>query len=409
MSRPLDNHSSNPSLSTVAIHGDDPLNTPHTTDVAPALHVSTTFRYPDNPEDLVPEWSKPISADNPPIYSRLSNPNTTRFEHLLSQILKHPSITYSSGLSAFFALITYFRPNVVAIGDGYHGCHSVLKIHTKLYGLKVVDLFDESSWDAAGLGNGDIIHVETPVNPTGEARNLKYFADLAHKRGAILTVDATFGPPPLLDPFAFGADIAMHSGTKYIGGHSDLLCGVLAVREPKAYEGLQHERVYLGSVMGSLEGWLGIRSLRTLELRVLQQSNNATKLAGWLDSVLKGKGGATQEETAAIQKVLFEVRHASIQAQQPGTEWLKEQMPNGYGPTFAILLKNGELAKHLPSNLKLFHHATSLGGVESLVEWRRMSDSTVDERVLRLSIGIEGREDLKADILQAFIALAGQF
>lgn len=298
---------------------------------------------------------------------------------------------------------------MIAISGGYHGCHGVLDIHKKLHGLKVVDLFsaDQKEWDEAGLGKGDIIHVETPVNPTGESRDLAYFAELAKKRGAILTVDATFAPPPLMEPFEFGADVIMHSGTKYIGGHSDMLCGVLSVKNTKWWEGLVAERVYLGSNIGSLEGWLGIRSLRTLELRVLQQSKSATKLALFLDGLLKGKdveGGVTEEEKQIVQKVVAEVQHTSIQAQEK--DWVKKQMPNGYGPVFAISLKTKEMAKTLPSKLKFFHHATSLGGVESLIEWRRMSDLTVDERLLRISVGIEGYDDLKNDLLQAFKQLA---
>lgn len=179
-----------------------------------------------------------------------------------------PSITYTSGLSAFHAILVFLNPKHISIGEGYHGCHGVIEIHKKLTGLKKLSL----DCPAEELEAGDIIHVETPLNPTGEARNLKAFAEKAHSRGAFLTVDATFAPPPLQDPFLWGADIVMHSGTKYIGGHSDMLCGVLAVNPARAKEGwfdkLFEERLFLGSVMGSMEGWLGVRSIRTLELRV---------------------------------------------------------------------------------------------------------------------------------------------
>ncbi|EON67254.1 hypothetical protein W97_06507 [Coniosporium apollinis CBS 100218] len=277
-----------------------------------------------------------------------------------------------------------------------------------LHGLVAVDLHDEAAWDAAGLGRGDLVHVETPVNPTGEAVGLRRFAQLAHKRGAVLSVDATFAPPPLQDPFREGADIVMHSGSKYLGGHSDLLCGVLAVRSERVEEGwwerLWRERLLLGAVMGSLEGWLGVRSLRTLELRVVRQSGNAEKLVGWLDGLLRGNGEG--EEGKLVRQVVARVRHASLQKGEMG--WLREQMPGGFGPVFAVYMTTSELAKRLPSKLKLFHHATSLGGVESLIEWRRMSDADVDERLLRVSVGVESWEDLREDLLQGFKALAAE-
>jgi cystathionine gamma-synthase len=274
-----------------------------------------------------------------------------------------------------------------------------------MHGLKTVDLHaDDAAWDEAGLGAGDIVHLETPLNPTGEAFEIQKYADRAHKRGALLSVDATFAPPGLQDPFAWGADAVMHSGTKYIGGHSDMLCGVLAVK--KGDEGtkmagqLREERLFIGAVLGSLESWLGVRSLRTLELRVQRQSANAEKLVAWLDNALHGKG----EGSDAVSKVVAEVTHASLQAAD--FPWLKKQMPNGFGPVFSFYMKTPALARQLPSHLRLFDHATSLGGVESLIEWRRMSDTGVDERLLRVSVGVENWEDLRDDFRQAFEALA---
>ena len=303
----------------------------------------------------------------------------------------------------------HLNPRVVAIGAGYHGCHGVLHIYQKLTHCAIVDLFDESTWDAAGLGKGDVVHLETPLNPTGEAYNIAAFAEKAHKRGALLTIDATFAPPPLQDPFAFGADYVMHSGTKYFGGHSDMLCGIVAISKSvpdweKKYWEMYQERLFLGSVMGSLEGWLGVRSLRTLELRVERQSRTAGDLVAWLSDLLSGAEG--DKQSLVVKRTVEKIQHASLQ--KSDHEWLSKQMPNGYGPVFAIWMKSGTLAKRLPSKLQLFHHATSLGGVESLIEWRRMSDATVDERVLRVSIGVENIDDLKGDLFAAFEALAGE-
>lgn len=325
-------------------------------------------------------------------------------------------MTYASGLSAFHALLVFLNPKRISIGEGYHGCHGVIEIHRKLAGLRKLDL----NCDPEELQAGDVVHIETPINPYGTAYNLKAFAEKAHSRGAYLTVDATFGPPPLQDPFLWGADIVMHSGTKYIGGHSDMLCGILVVNPTRAKEGwfekLEGERLFLGSVMGSMEGWLGIRSIRTLEVRVERQSFNTGKIVAWLDAVLHPEkassvGGVTKvsaEDSKIVRSVLGKIEHASLQEEDIKEGWLLKQMPNGFGPVFSITMKEQEFARRLPSKLDLFHHATSLGGVESLIEWRTMTDSTIDARLLRVSVGLEGWEDLRDDLMRGFKALAAE-
>ncbi|CAJ2501443.1 Uu.00g042960.m01.CDS01 [Anthostomella pinea] len=395
------------SLSAQTIHADDYLNSHQS--VAPPMHVSTTFRYSDDPDELSP-WAN-INSNNPHdshVYSRDSAPNTTRLEAVLTSILHGPSLTYSSGLSAFHALLVHLNPRRIAIGGGYHGCHGVIKLMTKLTGLEMVDL------DCADdvLGAGDVVHVETPLNPTGEARDLEFYAAKTRRCGCVLTVDATFAPPPLLDPLRWGADVVMHSGTKYFGGHSDMLCGVLTVapRHEGWVRALREERLVLGSVMGSLEGWLGVRSLRTLEVRVKKQSADAERLVRWLVDELSSSESSESDgkKDGVVGGMVAEVRHASLQTQDLQGEhaWLKRQMPNGFGPVFAVYMRDAEDARRLPSKLRLFHHATSLGGVESLIEWRAMSDVGVDERLLRVSVGIEGWEDLRDDLVQGFEALA---
>jgi cystathionine gamma-synthase len=301
--------------------------------------------------------------------------------------------------------MTNVRPRIVAITGGYHGVHGILGVHQKLTGVKTVPLEDTAAWDAAGLGKGDLVHVETPINPHGEVTNLDYYVKLAHARGAMVSVDATFGPPPLQDPFALDVDIVMHSGTKYFGGHSDMLCGTLSTNHKERFTELFTERLFLGSVLGSMEGWLGIRSIRTLELRVERQSANAQHLVDWVWNALKSDNPT--EEDLIVRKSVAKVHHASIQVREnPNIKtWLSKQMPNGYGPVFALTMQSQEIAKAVPTKLHYFHHATSLGGVESLIEWRRMTDPGVDPRILRVSIGIEGWEDLKSDLLAAFKSL----
>ncbi|CAN9169878.1 unnamed protein product [Alternaria alternata] len=407
--------------STHGVHADDRINI--LTDVAPPIHTATTFRYPHDPSQLqpVPTEGEFVDLQTPLIYSRLASASTNRLETILAPLmyldakeeeldgqsgLANHVVSYTSGLSAFHALLVNLVPKVIAISGGYHGCHGVIDLHKKMHGVKTVDLHaDDATWDAAGLGKGDLVHLETPLNPTGEAFSIAKCAERAHARGAYLSVDATFAPPGLQDPFRWGADVVMHSGTKYIGGHSDMLCGILAVK--KGEEGLKRaktlraERIFLGAVLGSLEGWLGVRSLRTLDLRVQRQSSSADKLVRWLQDSLDGKGEGKEAEV--VKGVVSKISHASLQTAD--YDWLKQQMPNGFGPVFSIYMKTPQLARTLPSKLRLFHHATSLGGVESLIEWRRMSDAEVDERLLRVSVGVESWEDLKGDLLGAFESL----
>lgn len=278
-------------------------------------------------------------------------------------------------------MLVLLNPGRVSIGDGYHGCHGVLDMFSRLTGLEQLDL----DCSAEKLQAGDLVLLETPVNPKGTVFNIHDYAKKAHSRGAYLMVDSTFAPPNLQDPFEWGADLVMHSGSKYFGGHSDLLCGVVATKHEDWVKQLRTERLFLGSVMGNMESWLGVRSLRTLEIRVQRQSQNATHLATWLNNALHTPSPPTNSEAAITQSALQEVYHASLQPEP----WVRTQMPNGFGPVFSILMKNETQARYLPSKLAFFQHATSLGGVETLIEWRTMSDATVDRRLLRVSVGLE--------------------
>ncbi|KAL4878315.1 pyridoxal phosphate-dependent transferase [Aspergillus karnatakaensis] len=386
--------------STRSLHADDILNV--VPDVTPPIHVATTFRYPDDPEKLTPAAELTGGyEDNKTshVYSRLSAPNFTRFETILSALLNGEAISYSSGLSAFHAALVLLNPRRISIGNGYHGCHGVIDLFTRLTGLQKLDL----NCPAEQLEAGDVIHLETPVNPEGTSFKIEEYAKKAHSRGAYLIVDATFAPPPLQDPFKWGADLVMHSGSKYFGGHGDVLCGVLATQNKEWSRQLFKDRVFLGSVMGNMEGWLGTRSLRTLEVRVQRLSQNATNLVSWLHNALQTQNPSADSDEDVTQKALKEVFHSSLQ--KSDESWLLKQMPNGFGPVFSITMNEEEYARKLPSKLALFQHATSLGGVESLIEWRTMSDTTVDRRLLRVSVGLENWEDLRNDMVNAFRAL----
>ncbi|RAQ41652.1 cysteine/methionine metabolism pyridoxal-5-phosphate enzyme [Aspergillus flavus] len=288
---------SNDSLATQILHADNCLD--GESDIAPPIHLSTTFRYVYNTDQdeslrgpavchstafphqpctntrariLISSWFGTFC------YSRDRVPTRTRLETVLSALIHGPTLTYASGLAAVHAYLVFLKPKRIAIGDGCYGSLQAANLHQQLTG-----------W---------------------EALSIRRSADEAHKRGAYLIIDSTLGPPGLQDPFALGADIIMHSGTKYFGGHYDLLCGTLSIqpaREESWFKTLHEQRTILGSVLGSMEVWLGLRSLRTLELRVRRQSENATALVLWLYECLK------TEFDYVVKKIVAAVRHASLQ------------------------------------------------------------------------------------------------
>ncbi|OOF98080.1 hypothetical protein ASPCADRAFT_164298 [Aspergillus carbonarius ITEM 5010] len=382
--------------STRALHADDPFN--RVTDVAPPIHMSTTYRFPDDPESLVPSVDPVEEFDGKNfIYSREFAPNATRFEAVLSSLIHGHAISYSTGLAALQAALVLLNPRRISVGEGYHGSHEVISIISRLSGLQKLPLDCPSE----SLNKGDVILLETPINPLGTSFSIEEYAKKAHSRGAYLIVDSTFGPPGLQDPFHWGADLVLHSGSKYFGGHSDLLCGVLATQRKDWEKQLLEDRMALGSIIGNMEAWLGLRSLRTLEVRVQRASQGCGNLVAWLEKALNVPSPDSGSDEGIVQSVLQKIFHTSLQDEP----WVRKQMPNGFGPVFSVVLRNEDYARRLPSKLALFQHATSLGGVESLIEWRAMSDSRVDRKLLRLSIGLENWEDLGNDLLGAFRAV----
>ncbi|KAJ5769784.1 uncharacterized protein N7511_001835 [Penicillium nucicola] len=369
------------SIATNSIHIDDRYAGP---ELAPAMHPTTTFRYPYDPDELEPQQALSKTKH---VYARVARPTSSRLELVLSTILKGECLTYATGLAAIHAYLTCLTPKKVAITGGYHGAHDVLRIQERLTGVKKVGLHETDQ-----LEKGDVIHLETPLNPTGEARNIAAYSKIAKDKGLYLVVDSTFGPPSLQEPFLWGADLIIHSGTKYIGGHSDIMCGVISTspQQPELFMKLWEDRCALGNIMGGFESWLGLRSLRTLDIRCIRQSQNCTALVSWLSEMVNSP--APNEVNATVESL----KHASLQKND--MDWLEHQMPNGFGPVFMMIMKDPLQARRLPSKLRVFQHATSLGGVESLIEWRNMTDPTAGANIMRVSVGIETFEDLQKDL-----------
>ncbi len=339
---------------TLAIHAD--LGVEPAPDIAPPIHPSTTFAA-DNPEGLV--------------YTREAQPTRSRLEAVLGALEGGRAVTYSSGQAATTAALAHLSPRRVALGaGGYHGTRAALEAR----GIETVSL-------EAPLAAGDLVWLETPRNPTAEVLDVEAHAARAHRAGATLVVDSTFATPVLLRPLELGADLVMHSATKFLSGHSDALAGVLVARDAAIAEALLRERTVSGAVPGALEAWLALRGLRTLPLRIRRQSQTAAGLASWL--------------VGRVPRVW----HPSL-PDHPGAEIARRQM-SGPGGILAFELGSEEEARALPRRLRLIREATSLGGVESLIDWRRRHDAHAPAGLLRVSVGLEDFDDLAADLEEA--------
>ncbi|KAL3230437.1 putative trans-sulfuration enzyme [Nakaseomyces bracarensis] len=375
-------------LSTKLIHDDNKHN--RVPDVAPPINVTTTFRY--GKDDLIP-WAERDNfdfMDETPVYSREGHPNCTRLETIFSDILDGHSVCYSSGLAAFFAAMIHYNPKQVFLGQCYHGVHCISDIFSRNFKVKQRPLEDIEQY----AEEGDIVHLESPVNPYGTCIDVRRYADVAHKKGAIVIIDSTFAPPPIQYAWDLGADMIMHSATKYFGGHSDLLGGILVTKDKKISSQLKEDRINLGTMIGNLESYLLLRSLRTYEMRIMKQSDNTAQIVKYL-----------HENRDRYPHVLTKIYHSSLQKD----DFVKSQLVGGDNPVFSFCLKSTEQCKSLPDKLKLFHHATSLGGVESLIEWRALSDDKIDQTLMRVSVGCESAKDLIVDISTALTQLEQEY
>lgn len=338
---------------TLAVHADAGLEP--TADVAPPIHVSTTFE---------------AGAPGGFFYAREDQPTRRRLEAVLSALEGGVAVTYASGQAATFAALLQLRPGRVAIArGGYHATHAAIA----QLGLPEIPL-------TAPLAAGDLVWLETPKNPTCELADVAAYAERARAAGARLAVDSTFATPVLQTPLALGADLVMHATTKFLSGHSDALGGVLVARDPALGKALHDARTVSGGVMGALETWLTLRGVRTLSLRVWRQAETAARLAAFLEPRVA------------------RVWHPSLPS-HPGHTLARAQMRAG-GPMMAIELSTEERARALPGALRLFHDATSLGGVESLAEWRKKYDPEAPPGLVRLAIGVEAPEDLERDLAE---------
>ncbi|MCZ2838709.1 cystathionine gamma-synthase [Modestobacter sp. VKM Ac-2985] len=374
-------------FNTRAIHaGQDP--DPATGAVIPPLHLTTTYKQ-DGVGGLRGGYE----------YSRSANPTRDTLQTALASLEQGTrGLAFASGLAAEDTLLrTVCRPgdSIVLGGDAYGGTYRLISRVLAPWGIshQPVDLNDLDAVRAAvAPETARVIWCETPSNPLLNVSDIAALAEIAHASGTLLVVDNTFASPYLQQPLTLGADVVVHSTTKYLGGHSDVVGGALVVADADLGERLAYHQNAMGGVAGPFDAWLVLRSLKTLGVRMDRHSANAGRIAEWLLA------------HPAVDDVLYpglpQHRNHEIAAKQM----------SGFGGMVSFRLKGGEeAALRVCERTSLFTLAESLGGVESLIEHpHRMTHASaagspleVPADLVRLSVGIEDVDDLLADLDQA--------
>jgi cystathionine gamma-synthase len=352
--------------------------------LVPPIHLATTFiRDPDN------QYSRGF------LYGRPDNATVREAEAIIAALEGAPvAMVLGSGMSAATAVFLALAPgdHIVAPIVMYWGLRVWLLNEAAHWGLRV-DLVDTSDLDAVRAaikpGATKLVWLETPANPLWSVTDIRAVADIAHAAGAVVAVDSTCATPLLTRPLEFGADIVMHSATKYLNGHSDVIAGALAAgRDDALWTRIKRVRATLGQILGPLEAFLLIRGMRTLDLRVSAACANAMEVATRLMN------------HAGVAEVLY----PGLPTHR-GHEVARRQMRGGYGGMLSIRVRGGEAgAIATAAHVRLWKRATSLGGVESLIEHRGSIEgagSPCPLDLLRLSAGVEDVEDLYSDLDQA--------
>ncbi|MDR2383292.1 MAG: PLP-dependent aspartate aminotransferase family protein [Prevotellaceae bacterium] len=377
-------------FSTRAIHaGEEPNYAEGATgDVVAPLHLTTTYVW-HNP-------SKPVSEFD---YVRSSNPTRKAYEAKLASIeyVKH-GLAFASGMAAENAVLqalTASGDHIIGFDDLYGGTRRLFdKVYTNL-SVSYIDLNDLALFEATIRPETKIVWVESPTNPLTKICDIAAVAKIAHQHGLILVVDNTFLSPYFMKPASLGADIIVHSTTKYIGGHSDVLGGAVLMSDDDLYEKVKAIQNNCGAVLSPFDSYLNMRGIKTLSVRMEQHQRNAFAIARFLEAHPK------------VNKTLYPGLES-----HPQHELIKQQT-TGFGGMLSFELKGVlEDAERFMDKLALFVTAESLGGVESLIELPvKMTHVHVDKAVrdaigitdtlIRVSVGIEDSKDLIADLEQA--------
>jgi cystathionine gamma-synthase len=343
---------------TDAIHADKGIE--DTPDIAPPIRVTTTYAR-DDQMDLV--------------YRRDQHPTRERLEAVVGALEGGHATVYPTGMAAITSLMRHLRPKQVYLPDDvYHGVR-----------LMVGQEAATGAWsiaaDPSDLGGGDVWFIETPSNPKCLITDISAAVEAVKGTGTVVVVDSTFATPVLQQPLALGADFVLHSGTKFINGHSDAMGGFVIAAGAATAAALREERRVQGFTPGPLDLWLTLRGVRTLPLRVARQSETAGAVAAFL--------------TNRVEKVWYPGLPG-----HPGHDIANRQM-SGYGSVLSFEVVDAGAASQVMRRLRLIRVATSLGGVETLAEHRYTVNPAAPPGLIRVSVGLEAPQDLIADLDQA--------
>lgn len=373
-------------ISTKVVHGSKGFD-PHTGAVSFPIYQSATFRHP--------ALYQSTGYD----YSRLQNPTREELENTIASLEngKH-GFAFSSGMAAVSAILKLFKPgdHIIVSDDLYGGTYRIFEEIFRQYGMEFsyVDTRVSRDLEACIKPNSKAFFIETPSNPLMKVTDLKQVSELAKSKKMLLIVDNTFLTPYFQRPLELGADIVIHSGTKYLGGHNDTLAGLIVANDDQIGERLKLVQKSEGAVLAPFDSWLILRGIKTLGVRLEKQQENAMKIAKWL---------CNHRNVSKVYYVgLPDHEGYSISCSQA----------SGFGAMISFHVKDSRMVHQVLERVRLILFAESLGGVESLITYPVVQTHAaipeeirqrigVTDTLLRLSVGIEAVEDLIADLDQA--------
>jgi len=375
-------------IETLAIHGGQAPD-PTTGAVMPPIYQTSTFAQTD------------VGVGKGFVYSRVDNPTRAALERNLALLEGGAhALAFASGMAAIDAAMRLLRQgdHLIVCDDVYGRAFSLIQSLVVRAGVEVsfVDLTRLDDVKAAFRSSTKMIWVETPTNPQLKIADLAALAEMCRAHGAWMGVDNTFATPCLQNPLALGAALVVHSTTKYLGGHSDVIGGAVVTNDAALHDELRFLQKTAGAVPGPHDCWLVLRGTKTLPLRMERHCANAMRLAEWLSG----------------HKAIARTIYPGL-GDHPQHELARRQM-RGFGGMISIVMRGGhDAARRLVKRTKLFTLAVSLGGVESLIEvpagmthaLKADSDLAVDPALVRLSVGIEHVDDLKEDLNDAMLGL----
>lgn len=353
------------------------------------IYQSATFRHPG------------LNQSTGYDYSRVLNPTREELENTVAALEKGKrAFAYSSGMAAISAVLSLFKPgdHILFSDDLYGGTFRIADEIYRPYGIEM-DLINTSDLEEVRKSmkeNTAGIFIETPSNPMMKVADIEAISQIIKENNGLLIVDNTFLTPYFQKPIVHGADIVVHSGTKYLGGHNDVIAGFAIVNNnEELIEKLRRNYVSVGSILSPNDSWLMIRGIKTLAVRLDRQQENALKIAQWL------------KEKEEVEKVYY----VGLEDHE-GYEINKKQS-KGFGAMISFTVKNTELVEQILRKVKIIYFAESLGGVESLITYpmKQTHEATpkelrdklgITDTLLRMSVGIEDIDDLIEDLNQAF-------